>query len=162
MKKILVLSTLIAGTAGLQAEESAFQASLTPDLAIQARTTTIRGLSLSIWGENPQHGLALGFINGSTGDSSGLSLGFIANYSDSYTGLTWGLVNLSKEKFTGVQLGFVNVSNEHHGLQWGAINYAENLRGIQIGFINVAKNNPWFTDFPNKLATGFPVVNWSF
>lgn len=42
------------------------------------------------------------------------------------------------------------------------MNYAENLRGVQIGFVNVAMNNPWFNEFTDLLATGFPIVNGSF
>jgi hypothetical protein len=42
------------------------------------------------------------------------------------------------------------------------VNYSENLRGVQIGLVNIARNNPWFNEFPDKLATGFPIVNWSF
>jgi hypothetical protein len=44
MKTSLILCALLAGTAGLQADESMFQASLTPDIAIHARTTQINGL----------------------------------------------------------------------------------------------------------------------
>lgn len=176
MKKLLILSALVAGTAGLQADESVFQASLTPDIAIHSRATQINGLALSIWGENPQHALALGLVNGSTGDSQGLSWG-VVNYADSYTGVAWGLVNVSRQKFVGwqdgavnysegvfigFQSGWINVSQEFHGLQLGLVNYAEDLRGVQIGFLNIARNNPWFTEFPDKLATGFPIVNWSF
>jgi len=172
----LILGALTAGTAGLQADESVFQASLTPDIAIHPRTTQINGLALNIWGENPQSSLNLGFVNGSTGDSKGLSWGLL-NYADSYTGVAWGWVNVSREKFygwqdafvnisqgtfTGLQTGWINVAQEFEGLQLGLVNYAETLDGVQIGFVNVALNNPWFTEFPNKLATGFPVVNWSF
>ncbi len=175
MKKLLLISTLLSVTLGLNAQ-SAFQASLTPDIAIHSRATEINGLALSIWGENPQHALALGFVNGSTGNSSGLSWGLV-NYADSYTGVAWGFVNVSRTSFTGWQDGFVNfsqgeflglqmgginVTEKMNGLQLGFVNYSENLRGLQIGFINVAANNPWFTDFPDKLATGFPIVNWSF
>ena len=63
---------------------------------------------------------------------------------------------------TGFQSGWINVSQEFHGLQLGLLNYAENLRGVQIGFVNIARNNPWFKEFPDKLATAFPFVNWSF
>ena len=136
----------------------------------------INGLTLSIWGENPQHSLSLGFVNGSTGNSSGLTWGLV-NYADSYTGVAWGFINVSRTSFTGWQDGFVNfsqgefkglqmgginITEKMHGLQLGFVNYSENLRGLQIGFINVAANNPWFTEFPDKLATGFPIVNWSF
>ena len=162
MKKLLILSALVASVAGVQAEGTAFNASLTPDISIHSKTTEINGLTLSIWGENPQNSLALGFVNGSTGGSSGFSWAFLVNYDDTYTGVEWGMVNMSKVKFTGWQSGFVNVAKEFHGLQWGAINYSENLRGVQIGFINIARNNTWFKEFSDKLATGFPIVNWSF
>ena len=164
MKKILVITALVISAAGLQADEShGFQASLTPDIAIYSKTAEIRGLSLNIWGENPQHGVALGFVNGSTGDSSGFSWAFFYNYADTYTGVEWSLVNYSKTSFTGWQAGLVNYSEGHFkGLQWGFVNYAENLDGVQIGLANIAMNNGWFNDFPDKLATGFPFVNWSF
>jgi len=66
------------------------------------------------------------------------------------------------DKFTGFQEGIVNYAEEAHGFQLGFVNYSENLRGLQVGLINVAMNNPWFTEFPNKLATGFPIIDWSF
>jgi len=175
MKKLFIVSTFAAATLGLQADE-VFQASLTPDIAIHSRTTQINGFALNIWGENPQSSLNLGFINGSTGDSQGLSWGLV-NYADSYTGVAWGLVNVSREnfygwqngainfsqgKFTGLQSGWLNAAQECHGLQVGFVNYSENLRGVQLGFANIALNNPWFNEFPDKLATGFPFVNWSF
>lgn len=178
MKKILAIAILVTGAAGLKADETpVFQASLTPDIAIYSKTTEIHGLSLNIWGENPQQGVALGFVNGSSGDSSGFTWGLV-NYSDSYTGVSWGLVNVSKTSFVGWQSGWVNVAQgeftgfqsgwlvnyakEFHGLQLGLVNYAENLHGVQIGLANIAMNNSWFTDFPDQLATGFPIVNWSF
>jgi hypothetical protein len=175
MKKQLIISAIIISVGSLQAEE-VFQASLTPDIAIHSKTTEIRGLALSIWGENPQHALALGFVNGSTGDSGGLSWSLV-NYADSYTGVAWGIVNVSQNEFVGWQCGFfnvsqgsfdgfqsggINVAKDYTGLQLGFVNYSENLHGVQLGFINVAMNNPWFKEFPDKLATGFPFVNWSF
>jgi len=178
MKKLLVITALAISIAGLSAEESKpFQASLTPDIAIYPKTTQINGLSLSIWGENPQHGVALGIVNGSTGDSCGFTWGLV-NYSESYTGVSWAWVNVNKASFTGWQYGWVNVAQgeftgfqsgwivnyakEMHGLQLGLVNYTENLHGVQIGLANIAMNNPWFNEFPDKLATGFPIVNWSF
>ncbi len=176
MKKLLIIATLVAGAADMKADESVFQASLTPDIAIHSKTTQINGLALSIWGENPQQALSLGFVNGSTGNSLGLSWGLV-NYADNYTGVAWGAVNISRQSFsgwqdglvnfsqgsfTGFQSGWINVAQEYHGLQLGLVNYAESLRGVQIGFINIARNNPWFTEFPDKLATGFPFMNWSF
>ena len=183
MKKLFILLGLAVGTAGVMAEEShSFQASLTPDIAIYPKTAEIKGLSLNIWGENPQHGVAIGFVNGSTGNSGGFSWG-LYNYADAYTGVSWSLanysttdftgwqggifflpciVNISKGNFTGFQEAVVNVAEEFHGLQLGLVNYAENLHGVQIGIANIAINNGWFDDFPDRLATGFPIVNWSF
>jgi hypothetical protein len=178
MKTTFVIVVLLIGAAGLRAEESHFfQASLTPDIAIYPKTTEINGLSLNIWGENPQQGVALGFVNGSSGDSAGFSWGLF-NYSESYTGVSWAWVNVNKTSFHGWQYGWVSVAQgefigfqsslvfnyakEMHGLQVGLVNYAEELHGVQIGLANIAINNPWFNDFPDKLATGFPIVNWSF
>src|ERR1035438_3076435 len=176
MKKLLILTTLAGSTIVSQADESVFQASLTPDIAIHSRTTQINGLALNIWGENPQYSLNIGFVNGSTGGSQGLAWGLV-NYADSYTGVAWGLVNVSREKFFGwqdgainysqgtftwLQSGWINVAQDFQGLQLGFVNYAEHLNGVQLGLVNVARNNPWFNEFPNKLATGFPILNWSF
>jgi hypothetical protein len=189
MKKLLTIAVVIIGVAGVNAQQTTqktasqstetagFQLALTPDIAIHPKTTTIRGVSLDIWGENPQHSFNLGFVNGSTGKSSGFSWAFIANYADSYTGVAWGIVNISHQKFVGwqgscvnysqgyfkgFQSGLVNVAEEAHGLQWGVVNYTESLNGVQIGLVNVIRDNPWFNEFPNKLAKGFPIANWSF
>jgi hypothetical protein len=178
MNKLLIIAVIVISAAGLRAEESHFfQASLTPDIAIYSKTTEINGLSLNIWGENPQQGVALGIVNGSTGDSAGFSWGLV-NYSDTYTGVSWAWVNVNKTSFHGWQYGWVSVAQgefigfqsslivnyakEMHGLQLGLVNYSEELHGVQIGLANIAINNGWFDDFPNKLATGFPIVNWSF
>ena len=176
MKKILAVTVLASGITGLYAQSTPFQLSLTPDIALYPRSTQVQGLSLGIWSENPQQSLTLGIVNGSTGQSAGFSWG-IVNYSESYTGVQWGWVNVSRADFIGwqkayvnvslgtfegFQSGFVNVSMQTKGFQLGAVNYAQDLRGLQIGFVNIAMNNPWFTEFPNKLATGFPIVNWSF
>ncbi len=183
MKKLLIIVSLAISTAALKGDEThGFQASLTPDIAIYPKTTEIRGLSLNIWGENPQQGATFGFVNGSTGDSQGFTWG-IYNYADSYTGVACGLanysktsfvgwqggvlfcpclVNVSRDKFVGFQEAVVNYAEEFHGLQLGLVNYATELHGVQIGLANIALNNGWFDKFPDKLATGFPIVNWSF
>src|SRR5450432_2141719 len=101
MKKILILTVLVISAAGLRAEEShGFQASLTPDIAIYPKTAEINGLSLNIWGENPQQGVALGFVNGSSGDSAGFSWGLV-NYSETYTGVSWAWLNVNQTSFHG-------------------------------------------------------------
>ena len=178
MNKFKVVSALCLSASAAQADNNAFfQASLTPDIAIYSRTTEINGLALSIWGENPQHGVALGFVNGSSDDSSGFSWGLV-NYSDTYHGVSWALVNVNQTSYDGWQDGLINVAegdfvgfqsaylvnyaNHFQGFQLGLVNYAENLNGVQIGLANIANNNPWFSEFPNKLATGFPILNWSF
>ena len=178
MKKLFVITALIISAAGLQAEEThVFLASLTPDIAIYPKTAEIHGLSLNIWGQNPQHGVAIGIVNGSSGESSGFTYG-IVNYADTYTGVSWGVVNVSQTSFVGWQYGLVNVvkgdftgfqagwifnySQKMMGLQLGLVNYSEHLHGVQIGLANIAMNNGWFDDFPDQLATGFPIANWSF
>jgi hypothetical protein len=178
MKKIFALMTASFAVLNLGlAQSSMFQASLTPEIAIYPKTTDIQGLSLHIWGENPQQGVALGLVNGSTGDSSGFTWGLF-NYADSYTGVTWGWINVSWNSYVGWEDGWINISQgsfkglqsgwianyaqDFQGLQLGLINYSENLNGVQLGFVNIANNNPWFNEFPNKLATGFPILNWSF
>ncbi|MCS7337066.1 MAG: hypothetical protein NZ739_02340 [Verrucomicrobiae bacterium] len=177
MKKLIGITLVGVVLTTISAQGAGFQLSLTPDIAIHPRTTTIRGVSLGIWGENPQHSFNFGFVNGSTGESSGFSWAIIANYADSYKGVQWGIVNVAKTSFVGWQDGWVNysrgtfvgfqsalvnIAQEFKGLQLGVINYADDLRGVQIGGLNIAVNNPWFTGFPSKLATGFPIINWSF
>ncbi len=177
MKKILIMSVFVVGALAARADDTAaFQLSLTPSVALQPSSTRINGLSLNIWGENPQTGVAFGFINGSTGESTGFSWG-LYNYDESYTGVQWGLANYSDKSFDGwqgglvnldedyskgVMLGVANYSDEMHGLQVGVFNYADDLDGVQIGLLNVANDNDWFTSFPNELAKGFVLVNWSF
>lgn len=189
MREIITLVILAATAFRVTAEEAFLQLSLTPDVALQSRDTIINGVSLNIWGENEQSAFALGLVNGSTGDSAGLSWG-IVNYAENYSGVQLGFVNYAGGEFigaqfggvnaamavTGLQCGFVNyaenlrgvqlggvdVALNASGLQLGFINYAESLHGVQVGFINIVTENPFFDDFPDKLATVFPVVNWSF
>ena len=80
----------------------------------------------------------------------------------SFTGWQSGFVNYDEDYFKGLESGFVNVAMDAHGLQFGFINYADKLNGVQIGLVNVINSNPWFDEFPDKLAGGFPIVNWSF
>ncbi len=160
------------------AESRPFQASLTPDIAVHDRNVTIEGLALSIWGENPQKGVALGFVNGSTGESIGLSWSIVLNYADSYKGvhlalanyakgnfLGWqgGFINYTENNFKGAQTGFVNYAKQFNGLQLGFINYAETAgSGVQIGLLNVIRENEWFSEFPNAVAPYMVFVNWRF
>jgi len=154
------------------------QLSLTPDIAIVDRAETIKGLTLSIWGENPQRALSLGIANGSTGQSAGVSLGFILNYADDYKGIQWAPVNYTKGDFLGWQAGFVNYTDGvMKGFQSGWVNYAGSLTGLQLGFVNYAKtaetgvqiglvnlipSNAWFSELPDELAPGMLFVNWRF
>lgn len=177
MKTTIVVASLIIGAASLYADDTVpIQLSLTPNIALYSRDTRVKGLSLNIWGENPQYSLHVGLINGSTDDSGGLSWG-VANYAESFNGVMLGWVNVSTEQFTGwqqgwvnisqgtfvgFQSGLVNVSEDVTGFQLGVVNYAQKLHGLQIGFANIVQDNPWFTDMPDKFAKGFPVLNWSF
>jgi hypothetical protein len=180
MKKLMIaaLSSMVALGAFAEpaTETKAFQASLTPDIAIQDKGTKIEGVALSIWGENEQTAFAFGFVNGSTGDSAGFSWGLV-NYADNYTGVQWAAVNYTKGSFVGWQGGMVNLADSMKGLQWGAVNIAQSMTGLQLGYVNYAEtaqngvqvglvniisDNEWFSDFPDDLAQGMVLVNWSF
>ena len=169
---------------GLRAEESHFfQASLTPDIAIYPKTTEINGLSLNIWGENPQQGVALGFVNGSTGDSAGFSWGLF-NYSDPtpvfrgvgqlstkpalsagravlFSGPAWSMSRKASSLVFSqpdcqLRQGISRPSAglcQLHGKSSRRANWAGQHRGSTIRGSMI---------FPDKLATGFPIVNWSF
>lgn len=174
---IAVLSLTLAASSALAATRP-IQVSITPDVALFDRSTMIEGLCLSLWGENPQKAVALGIVNGSTGDSVGLSWALLLNYADNYTGVQWAPVNYNKGDFMGWQAGFVNYTDgTMKGLQTGVVNYAGTLTGLQLGLVNYAETaktgvqlglinlmprNAWFTDLPDELAPGMVFVNWCF
>jgi hypothetical protein len=177
--KTLIGMVAVLLATGILANAKPIQLSLTPEIALYDRTEKIEGLTLSIWGENPQAGLALGFVNGSTGQSAGLSLGLLINYADSYKGvqatficnytkadfLGWqiGSVNYTDGIMKGLQTGFVNYAGKLTGLQIGLVNYAASAEtGVQIGFVNLMPQNAWFTGLPDELAPGMVIVNWCF
>ena len=178
MKRLLIgfAGLLIAG--GALAQTQAFNASITPDNAVYDRDVMIEGVTLSIWGENPQTSLALGIVNGTSGNSAGLSWAFILNYADSYKGIQWAPINYVTGDFLGWQLafvnytegfmkglqtGWVNCAGNLTGLQFGFVNYAETAKtGVQIGLVNLIPSNRWFSGLPNELAPGMIFVNWRF
>ena len=179
MKKMLLVLICCLFATGAYAETKPFQLSLVPDVALQSQTTYIKGVSLNIWGENQQTGFALGFVNGSTGDSVGFSWGFLGNYAENYKGLQLGLVNYTSAKMTGAQLGFVNyTADQMTGFQWGFVNGAEKLHGLQLGLVNYAatadgalqvglvnimkETKAWFTEFPEEVTPVMVLVNWRF
>jgi len=178
MKKILACLGVALVATGVMAGSKPIQLSLTPDIAIFDRTETIEGVTIGIWSENPQSALALGIVNGSTGQSAGLSWAFILNYADSYKGVQWalinctemdflgwqsGLVNYSKGSMKGLQTGMVNYAGKLTGLQLGLVNYAATAEsGVQIGLVNIMPENRWFTGLPGELAPGMIIVNWHF
>ena len=174
MKTTLAVLVGVMGMSGVMASEP-LQLSLTPDVALFGRNTRIEGLSLSIWGENPQSALAIGFVNGSSGTSAGLSLGLL-NYADNYTGFQWAAVNYTEGDLLGWQLafvnytdgtmkglqsGFVNYAGKLTGLQFGFVNFAESAEtGVQIGIVNLLPHNEWFTRLPDELAPAMVLLNW--
>jgi len=174
--KKMMMGMLIAG--GSVLADKPINLSLTPDIAVHNKNERINGLTLSIWGENPQTSLALGVVNGSRGNSAGLSLAFILNYADNYKGvmfapinyvkgdfLGWqgGVVNYTEGLMKGLQTGFLNYAGKLTGLQLGFVNYAETAEtGVQIGLINLIPSNTWFTELPDELAPGMIFVNWRF
>jgi hypothetical protein len=168
---ILVASEAVAGTVPIQL-------SLTPDIAVYSRRARVEGLTLSIWGENPQTSFALGIVNGATEKSAGFSLGLLLNYADSYKGVQLSLVNYAKGSLLGwqagiidytegsvkgLQTGFVNYAGYLTGVQLGLVNYAATATtGVQIGILNLLPKNQWFTRFPDEVAPGMVLVNWRF
>ncbi len=170
MKKlVLVLIACFFATGAFAETKSAgaqgFQLSLIPDIAIHSKATHIKGVSLGIWGENPQNALTLGIVNGSTGNSSGISLGLLANYAESYEGaqIAW-IANYTAVKFTGLQWAAFNYAERLNGIQLGFVNFAETSdKGVQVGFINIMNNTKlWFSNFPDEVAPVMPFVNWRF
>ncbi len=177
MKRLLAVLIGVASVSCVMASQP-IQLSLTPEVALFDRSERIEGVALSIWGENPQTALALGFVNGSTGQSAGLSLAFILNYADDYKGLQWAAVNYNEGDFLGWQLAFVNYTGgTMKGLQTGWVNYAGKLTGVQFGFVNYAESaetgvqiglvnlipaNAWFSELPDQLAPGMIFLNWGF
>lgn len=182
MKKLIACLTIVLLSAGAMAGTKAFNLSLTPNIAVYDRNETIEGLTLSVWGENPQTSLAVGLVNGTAGDSTGLCLGFL-NYADNYKGAQFGLVNYTKQDSTGwggcfffsfmnytggamkgLYGGVVNYSGSLTGLDLGLVNYVEDGdSGIQVGLVNIIHNNKsWFGDLPNSLAPWMIFVNWRF
>ncbi|MDA3926597.1 MAG: hypothetical protein PF904_18065 [Kiritimatiellae bacterium] len=177
MKRLLLVLTGVASINCVMASQP-IQLSLTPEIALYDRSEQIEGLALSIWGENPQTALALGFVNGSTGQSAGLSLSFILNYAEDYKGVQWAAINYTKGDFLGwqsafvnytggtmkgLQTGWVNYAGKLTGLQFGFVNYAESAEtGVQIGVVNLIPSNAWFSELPDQLAPGMIFVNWGF
>ena len=175
-KSLAVLAIAIIGASSAMAS-TPIQISLTPDIALFSRHEQVNGLALSIWGENPQSALALGIVNGSTGNSVGFSWAFLLNYADSYKGVQWGAVNYAHDflgwqhgfvnytdgSMKGLQSGFVNYAGKLTGLQFGFVNFAETAEnGVQIGLINILPQNAWFSDLPDGLAPGMVFLNWRF
>ncbi len=177
MKRLLAVMIGLLGAGSVWASEP-LQLSLTPDVALHNHLVPIRGLTLNIWGENPQTGIALGIVNGSTGSSTGLSWAFLLNYADNYTGVQWapvnftqgdflgwqnGLVNYTEGTMKGLQSGVVNYAGKLTGVQFGFLNYADSAEtGVQIGLVNFIPDNAWFSDLPDGLAPGMVFVNWRF
>ena len=165
MKKIVLTLICCFFATGAYAATAPFQMSLTPDVAIHAKTTQINGVTLNIWGQNPQRAFALGFVNGSTGNSSGVSLSLLANYAEDYKGAQLAFIaNYASGTFTGLQWAFVNYADNLNGLQLGFVNVAKtSQQGLQIGLINVMQQTKtWFSGFPNDVAPAMVFVNWRF
>lgn len=177
MKKICACLALCLISFGVFADTKPFNASITPDMAIYSRTTTIEGVTLSIWGENPQTSLALGIVNGSVGNSAGLDWALFVNYADNYKGVQWapvnyashdslgwdaGFINYAGGLMTGLATGAVNVTQRLWGVQFGFINYVKTTdAGFQLGFINIIQSNrKWFSNFPREFAPVMIFVNW--
>lgn len=172
--KVMLVGILLA--CGSVRADKPINLSLTPSVALFNKHERITGLTLSIWGENPQTALALGIVNGSTGNSGGLSFALLLNYADNYKGFMlapinyvkgdfvgWqsGVVNYTEGTMKGLQTGLFNYTGKLTGLQLGLVNFADTAEtGVQIGLINLIHQNEWFSDLPDALAPGMIFVNW--
>ena len=163
MKRVMVALSVTLGLSCVLATGKPLQISLTPEIGLYDRSVPIEGLSLNLWGENPQRGLALGLVNGSTGNSAGISVALLLNYADNYSGLQVGLVNYTGGAMLGFQAGVVNCAGALTGLQVGLINYAVVPEtGLQIGLLNLMPENRWLWDLPDDPAPAMIFVNWHF
>lgn len=178
MKKTLIFLTVMTMASGALAGGKPLQLSITPEIALHERSERIEGISLGLWSENPQSALALGIVNGSSGQSEGLSWALVLNYADNYQGIHWapinytegdflgwqgGFVNYAEGRMKGLQTGYVNYTGQLTGLQLGLLNYARTAEtGVQIGLVNLLPQNEWFSGLPNELAPGMVFVNWRF
>jgi len=164
MKKQMIITFLVLATCAAAWAERPLQVSITPEAALFDRGVRINGLALNLWGENPQTAIALGLVNGSSGDSGGASLALLMNYGEHYTGLHAAPINVVSGDFTGLQLGAVNIAGRLKGLQVGVFNMARYADGgLQLGLLNIiSENDAWFTDLPEELAPGMAFINWRF
>lgn len=144
MKKLILAVLCLVATGTALAETQAFQASFTPEVAVHDKETRINGFTINFWGQNPQSALAIGLVNGSTGNSHGFSffpwIGAFLNYAENYTGVHWGWVNWTSGQFVGWQSGIFNYSENMVGAQTGIVNYAQQVTGLQWGIANGCQN----------------------
>lgn len=129
---------------GIWAQSHPFQASFTPEIAVHDTETRINGFTINFWGENPQSALAIGLVNGSSGNSHGFSflpwIGALLNYAENYTGAHWGWVNFTTGQFVGWQSGLFNYAGNIVGAQTGVVNYSHTVTGLQWGIANGCQN----------------------
>lgn len=178
MKKLIMCLAVALVSINVMASKP-FNMSLTPDVAIYGQSVLIKGVTLSLWGENEQSSLALGIVNGTLGFSSGADWALALNYADNFTGVKWAAVNYTKGNTVGWDAGFLNYSTgAMKGVYTGVINYVARLKGVQFGLFNyvdtgdsgvqigliniIGNNNVWFSDMPEQLAPWMLFVNWRF
>jgi hypothetical protein len=178
MKNLLIGLVALSLTGSALAQQKTLNLSFAPGVALEASDERIIGLTLSVWGENPQEALAIGLVNGSRADSSGISFGLL-NYAQHYDGLQWGTLNTASGDMNGWQHGMGNhVGGDFYGLQTGVVNCVGSLRGLQLGLINYAEkadlgvqvgllniireNNKWLGELPSAVAPAMVFVNWRF
>ncbi len=119
------------------------------------------GRTRSFYAENYK-GVHWGWVNYASGNFSGWQNSFVNVTHGEFVGLQSGFVNYA-DTLTGVQLGAVNVSKQATGFQLAIVNYAESAQNLfQLGLVNFIADNSWFGNFPDELAQGFIIANWSF
>jgi hypothetical protein len=145
-------------TLSAHAAEEPFQFSLwAPDVQYRPAQSDVRGLRLSIYGENHSlTGVDLGFVGVLTGDMHGYSGYWLYNRIDGEAfgvagalilhiqgegrGIASGCAAFLNADFTGLCGGvYSDVAGTLHGVQLGFVNRCTELDGVQFGFVNMAE-----------------------
>ncbi|MDT8369795.1 MAG: hypothetical protein RQ745_11345 [Longimicrobiales bacterium] len=159
----------LAFTAAPAAAQKPIQLALVaPDLQLVDQEEAVRGLRLSLYGNNVRmtgfdlglvaqttemfKGFQYGLVTLNEGNAKGVSIAAVNVTQGFMQGLQIALVN-SGARAEGLQLGGFNHSRNYEGLQLGLVNYAAQMEGVQLGLINIIKEGGVFPVLP--------LVNWS-
>lgn len=183
---LLAAVSALCFTLSAHAEEEPVQFSLwAPDIQYRPAESDVRGLRLSIYGENHNlTGVDLGFAGILTGNMHGYSSYWLYNRIDGEAfgvagalllhikgesrGIVSGCAVFVKEDLTGFGCGvYTEVAKSMTGVQFGFVNYCRELNGLQFGFVNMAETGYGLqlglvNIFPEGFCPVFPFFNFRF